>query len=283
MSLFSVSYDVNKDGVKVAVLTFTKSAYRLGETVLGVVELNERQGRSRVLSVGLPPLDVRLTIPADYLPKLSAMLESQETLPSQIASAGHLRHMRRVHAEHHASLVTSVLRTTFSLDIPSDASPAFQVQLGDVGHKPKSSAFAGGLFWRVRLSLLVAVAAESSEISADGVRLKQLAQDGPAGEWGTSYKAYASIAPKERPRKDEQTVQPSSTWTQLFVSSFLGVGEREYHDGDEEEIEEGESKTGGDDEDGWKDVRVETVECEVPINVWPGNTAFKAMDVVFDV
>lgn len=51
----TVSYDVNKDGVKVAVLTFTKSAYRLGETVLGVVELNERQGRSRVLSVG-PPL-----------------------------------------------------------------------------------------------------------------------------------------------------------------------------------------------------------------------------------
>ena len=46
-----VSYDVNKAGVKVAVLTFTKSAYRLGETVLGVVELNERRGRSRVLSV----------------------------------------------------------------------------------------------------------------------------------------------------------------------------------------------------------------------------------------
>ena len=44
-----VSYDVNKDGVKVAVLTFTKSAYRLGETVVGVVELNERASRARVL------------------------------------------------------------------------------------------------------------------------------------------------------------------------------------------------------------------------------------------
>lgn len=277
-----MSYDVNKDGVKVAVLTFTKSAYRLGETVLGVVELNERRGRSRVLSVGLPPLDVCLAILADYLPQLSAMLESQETLPSQIASAGNLRHMRRVHAEHHASLVSSVLRTTFSLDIPSDASPAFQVQLGDVGHKPKPSGFAGGLFWRVRLSLLVAVAAESSQMSADGVRLKQLVQDGPEGEWGTSYKAYPSIAPKERPRQKEQTVQPSSAWTQFFVSSFLGVGEREYHDGDEE-VEEEEPKTREEVEGEWKDVRVETVECEVPINVWPGNTAFKAMDVVFDV
>ena len=46
-----MSYDVNKDGVKVAILTFTKSAYRLGETVLGVVELNERTSRARVLSV----------------------------------------------------------------------------------------------------------------------------------------------------------------------------------------------------------------------------------------
>lgn len=45
---------MNKDGVKVAVLTFTKSAYRLGETVLGVVELNERNSRARVLKVRLP-------------------------------------------------------------------------------------------------------------------------------------------------------------------------------------------------------------------------------------
>jgi RAB6A-GEF complex partner protein 2 len=47
-----VSYDVNKDGVKVAVLTFMKSAWRLGETVLGVVELNDREGRARILKVG---------------------------------------------------------------------------------------------------------------------------------------------------------------------------------------------------------------------------------------
>ena len=39
----------------------------------------------------------------------------------------------------------------------------------------------------------------------------------------------------------------------------------------------------GDKDDGWRPVRVETVECELPIKVWPGNTAFKALDVVFDV
>lgn len=35
-----MSYDIEKDGVKVAVLTFVKSAYRLGETILGVVDIN---------------------------------------------------------------------------------------------------------------------------------------------------------------------------------------------------------------------------------------------------
>ena len=47
-----VSYDVNKDGIKVAVLTFMKSAWRLGETVLGIVELNDREGRARILKAG---------------------------------------------------------------------------------------------------------------------------------------------------------------------------------------------------------------------------------------
>ena len=46
-----MSYDVTKDGVKVAVLTFPKAAYRVGETMLGVVEMNERTGRARVLQV----------------------------------------------------------------------------------------------------------------------------------------------------------------------------------------------------------------------------------------
>ena len=50
-TLFIVSYDVTKDGVIVAVLTFTKSAYRLGETITGVVEFNERASRARVLKV----------------------------------------------------------------------------------------------------------------------------------------------------------------------------------------------------------------------------------------
>jgi len=44
-----VSYDIEKDGAKVAVLTFVKSAYRLGETILGVVDINFPGGRTKVL------------------------------------------------------------------------------------------------------------------------------------------------------------------------------------------------------------------------------------------
>lgn len=71
------------------------------------------------------------------------------------------------------------------------------------------------------------------------------------------------------------------------MSSFLGTGEKEYHDGDDindddEEVpaqkEEGEQEEGD-----WRDVQVEIVECEVPVVVWPGNTAFSAVDVVFEV
>lgn len=56
-----VSYDVNKDGVKVAVLTFVKSAWRLGETVLGVVELNDRGGRARILKASIHRVEPALT------------------------------------------------------------------------------------------------------------------------------------------------------------------------------------------------------------------------------
>lgn len=107
--------------MKVAVLTFTKSAYRLGETVLlGVVELNERTGWSRVLKVSVTASSVLYQL-FDFDFKLSVALEAHESLPPSIASPSSSRHMRRVHADHHSSFMLSTLRTAFSLDIPSDA------------------------------------------------------------------------------------------------------------------------------------------------------------------
>ncbi|KAI0294813.1 Rgp1-domain-containing protein [Russula brevipes] len=210
-----VSYDVNKDGVKVAVLTFMKSAWRLGETVLGVVELNDQEGRARIL-------------------KLSAMLEAHESLPSEIASppdARHAPYMRRVHAEHHASFVPQTLRTTFALDIPSDAAPAFRLALGGAPSE-------GGLAWKVRLCLLVAVAAPGApHLGADG-----------------------QLAPRSRPPKPPE--RPESPPSDRGTAS-PPPQTRSW--------------------EGWRELAVETVECEVPVTVWPGNTAFRPEDVVFDV
>jgi len=196
--------------------------------------------------------------------------------------------MYRVHAEHHSSFVLSSLRTTFTLDIPSDASPAFQVKIGDGSPVPTPT---GGLEWKVRLCLSVAVAAESSVVSPEGVRIKHLVRDGQRGEWGSSWKATASIAPMEHPDDSmKNSSQQTQTWGQFLSASFLGT-ENDDHDEDGEGMSgegvwdgDGESQRdfGGGDE-GWKDIKVETVECEVPIKVWPGNTAFKATDVVFDV
>lgn len=47
-----MSYNITKDGVMVAELTFVKSAFRVGETVMGLVEFNLPQSRARVLKVG---------------------------------------------------------------------------------------------------------------------------------------------------------------------------------------------------------------------------------------
>ncbi|KAI0045747.1 Rgp1-domain-containing protein [Auriscalpium vulgare] len=255
-----LSYDVNKDGVKVAVLTFMKSAWRLGETVLGVVELNERAGRARVL-------------------KLSAILEAHEALPSSLTSPADARqpYMRRVHAEHHASFILQTQRTTFALDIPPDASPAFQLALGDAAPR-------GGLEWKVRLCLLVAVA-------QDGARVKGMLRDGARGEWGSAWVPTAGIAPLERPPVPPAAASsppPAARgWAAFFASTFMGPSGGGFHDGDEDVDEDGEAGAAevdlGAGEEGWREMAVETVECEVPVKIWPGNTAFRPMDVVFDV
>lgn len=221
----------------------------------------------------------------------------------------------------------STLRTTFALDIPSDASPAFQIRVGDqplhtdtITH-PKIK-FDGGLEWKVRLCLLVAVAKENSDSGTEGVRFKSLVRDGPRGEWGSAWKAPIGAAPSEKPTSASSSTaqlsprqqQPGvvKSWTSFITASFLGAAEGGYHDGDElsdyssdpndDEVGyEGNHTSydgikpdraggvgtgvnfGGGREVSWQEIKLETVECEVPVSVWPGNTAFKPVDVVFDV
>ena len=211
------------------------------------------------------------------------------------------------------------------MDIPSDASPAFQVVVGGASSSssipPRTS---GGLEWKVRLCLLVGIAAETSHAGIQDVRFKSLVREGPRGEWGSSWGATAGISPMEKPdlkvvaaaqrqqQQQQRQFQMTSprAWSQFIVTSILygntdPEAEREYHDGDaisdneEEEVGQGDYEYDGiipdmgggvgvgvdygNGEEGWRDVKVEMVECEVPVRVFPGNTAFKALDVVFEV
>lgn len=54
----AASYDIEKEGEVVAVLTLVKSAYRLGETVSGVVTFNQPSCTRRVLKVRAPYLSL---------------------------------------------------------------------------------------------------------------------------------------------------------------------------------------------------------------------------------
>jgi hypothetical protein len=186
------------------------------------------------------------------------------------------------------------------LDIPSDASPDFEVNM--IKDTESGDSKSGGLEWKVRLCLLVAVASESSLKSIEGVRLKSLVRDGPRGQWGSSWKATSGISPLEQldPRLRRHEAQKrSSSWTSFFAASFLGVSEDEGGEVEDRRSDEDDgeydgirgSKEGGvgvgvnfgGGEEGWHDLRLETVECEVPIKVSPGNTAFKAVEVTFNV
>lgn len=51
----SVSYDISKDGAVAAVLTLVKSKYRLGDSILGVVNINRVGAVARVVRVSMSP------------------------------------------------------------------------------------------------------------------------------------------------------------------------------------------------------------------------------------
>ncbi|SPO32487.1 uncharacterized protein UTRI_04231 [Ustilago trichophora] len=119
-----VSYDISKDGKVAAVLTLVRSRYRLGETITGVININNVQSLARIA-------------------RMSATLETFEEVQPSIATLppGRLQRATRiVHAEHHESVLDKG-RAGFSLCIPSGASPEFVTS----GVK---------LNWLVRLSFL---------------------------------------------------------------------------------------------------------------------------------
>ena len=163
--------------------------------------------------------------------KVSAFLESHELIPEALlplsaSSAGRAKHpnLSRLHAEFRASYAVNTSSLSFSLDIPSDSTPDFQITAGHEG-------FKGGLEWKVRISFLVAVPHHHTHANAQtGVHLLPL-PDTINDDDNTFYAASTGLSPLVPVKEHGQQIA-------------------------------------------WEEMKVETIECEVPIKVLAGNTAF---------
>lgn len=250
------SYDIYQEGEVVAVLTLVKTTYRLGETVTGVVTFNAHPDR-RVL-------------------KLNAYLETYEVIPEPLlppsaSSAGRSRHpeLRRLHAEQRTAYGQFTSRTAFSLDIPSDATPAFTLAAGEGGR--------GGLQWRVRLSFLVAApprrksrdgrkSGDTRKVSGGDRRGSRGSGSAKAAMEGGRMSASEALGSKKLPDTECLHLIPvegdadNTPYTAApGLVPFIATRE------------------------GWAEARAETVECEVPVQVLAGNTAFVVRPSVFTV
>ncbi|QRV76963.1 Rgp1 domain protein [Ceratobasidium sp. AG-Ba] len=225
-----MSFDIAKDGQTVAVVTFVKGAYRLGETVLAAIEFNDLALEGRVL-------------------KYSATLESTESFALHTPAP-----QTRKYAEHHAALALGTQRAAFSLDIPSDGAPSFGLVLnpttGQANGKTvpngnyRALKVEGGLQWRIRMALLVCMAPPS--------RSRNVVRDGLGNEWGEAWRATSDLAPLA-PAPESGG---SESWG-AFFGRWTGD-------------EDGEGA-----EEKWIKTKLETLECELPITVFPGSTAYQ--------
>lgn len=157
------------------------------------------------------------------------------------------------------------------------------------------------------------------EGEVDGVWFKGMQLDGERGEWGTGWVANSNGAPEERVGRPRPTTNSSAKGSALDgAKEGGGGGWMGYLLGNSppsppspsSEVEDSSVEGGGggtaavdgilssplggvgtgvcfDDtgygDSGWRESRVETVECEVPVRVWPGNTVYRAERVVWDV
>ncbi|KAK8869820.1 hypothetical protein IAR55_000388 [Kwoniella newhampshirensis] len=243
------SYDISKDGEVVAVLTLIKTTYRLGETVLGVVTFNDPHTERRVL-------------------KFSAFLESHELIPEPLlpppATSGPPKQpaLGRLHAEHHSSYALSASRIAFSLDIPSDATPAFTLAAGEGGK--------GGLEWRVKLSFTVAVPPHHHHHRQSNGQGTKRPTKGINENGGGQEREKKNVAVHLLPSSsngshdaDNKYYSASTSMSPLLPISGVSQGRTDIAgQGQGEKTRE------------WYEMRTEVVECEVPVKVLAGNTAF---------
>ncbi|KIR25439.1 hypothetical protein I307_06022 [Cryptococcus deuterogattii 99/473] len=247
------SYDIEKNGESVAILTLVKTTYRLGESVLGIVTFNKPQTFFPVL-------------------KFSAYLLSQELipeplLPPSLHSGGSTQpSLYRLHAEHHTLYALSAQRLAFSLDIPSDATPAFNLVAGE-GEK-------GGLQWKLKLNFTVGVPPREWKRKTNASNPKS---ENDVDAKGTMRSAGVHLLPTQSSRtadEGDNTFYSASTGiTPLIPRHRQSMSSAS---GSKNDVRNEEAVN-------WCESRTESVECEVPVKVLAGSTAFLVRPSVYTI
>lgn len=208
----AASYDIAKDGDLVSVFTLTKTAYRLGESILGVVDINDTSSCRQVL-------------------KVSAFLESTDLIPSALlplsprGGRSAQPSLIRVHTQFCAGYVCHTNRLSFNLDIPVDATPGFAFDAKEGDETGTGEEEVGGVEWRIRLAFLVTSPLDRSK------PIQGLVPSGKCAD-NRFFTSTTSLAPLTTVRGPQQ-------------------GDERVHD--------------------WQEAGTETVECEIPIKVLPGD------------
>ncbi|GAA5974982.1 hypothetical protein JCM11641_006789 [Rhodosporidiobolus odoratus] len=302
-----VSYDINKDGYQVASLTLVKSAYRLGETVNGSVVINSGEGRVLRVSARLETHELVetsiSTMPAPRMRQLTRRLHSEHhemTLDSARVGfalaipSGATPDFGTSGVKLQWSVRLSFLIIPPSPDTPSDAPIASPQRraFGPFGGRPppvpprpppqngppsrhgRSKSFAYGFEPAVPLTL-----PPPPMIAPSGAAhlMPSLPRPGdPSPPQHVSYRAvpdlgfvpvpFSSAAPEPPPAPGPLQKaaagahhRPSPSMSSPRSQSPLGNGSVVL-----------------------VPAKVETVECSIPIKVYPSNTPFRPTVTIFD-
>ncbi|GAA5833767.1 hypothetical protein JCM3766R1_000093 [Sporobolomyces carnicolor] len=304
-----VSYDINKDGYLVAQLTLVKSAYRLGETVNGSVMINSGEGRVLRVSARLETHElVETSISARTAPQTRQMtrrlhsehheatLDSARVGFALAIPSGATPDFGTSGVKLQWSVRLSFLVIPPSPDAPPlgggvlnpnltprrDPPPSSSSNGGRAANHGRSKSFAYGFEPAVPLTLPPAPSiAPSGAAHLMPVSSTESAATTTKPAQYTSYRAVPDLGfvpvlfsssqpdPPRSPGPLQKTAagamhRPNSPSMSLTLTSrgdpFFGGGRRTV----------------------LVPAKVETVECSIPIKVYPGNTPFKPTVTVFE-
>lgn len=245
-SIFQVSFDINKDGRMVAQLTLVKSAYRLGEIVEGLLEFNLAPDSGRVIKVAVT-LETSESIETSHLAEPARSGDEVRTATS------------KVHSDQEEFLLNHN-RGKFALVIPTDGTPEF-------------ACSAVRLQWTIRVRFLF-LPASTTPVPPASTRHQRIGSTSAAALMNLSkqhsrsrsfaygFQPTVAVPPNPSPTTGATHLLPADAAAGIF---------RPIPDLSYVPIVYGQSA---------EDIvlipaKLETVECSIPIKVFPSNTAFR--------